>query len=112
MLGMLALTNSWKLISPVKHEMLMKQDYLLCPKSGQVVPIKSVYCITGDKKDQIKTLFAISASGEYIPPMHTFPGERFKSNPTLKCVDRAYFGRSPNGWSCFMGGLLITLLEG
>ena len=30
--------------------------------------------------------------------MHTFSGERFKSNPMEGCVDKAYFGRSPKGW--------------
>ena len=30
--------------------------------------------------------------------MHIFAGERFKSNPMNGCVDRSYFGRSPNGW--------------
>lgn len=73
----------------------------LCPKTGKVVALKSsrhVYTITGNSKEQITTLCAANAAGDVVPPMHIFPGERFKSNPMEGCVDRAFFGRSPNGW--------------
>ena len=40
-----------------------------------------------------------SAVGEAIPPMEIFPGTRFKYNPMLNCVEGAYFGHSPSGWS-------------
>ena len=57
-----------------------------------------LYAITTDTKEQITTLCAISASGECLPPMHIFPGTRFKYNPMLNSVDGAYFGHSLTGW--------------
>ena len=73
----------------------------LCATSGKVISIrnsKNVYAITADTKEQITALCAISAAGDALPPMHIFPGTRFKYNPMLNCVDGAYFGHSPTGW--------------
>lgn len=73
----------------------------LCATSGKVLSIrgcKNVCSITADTKEQITVLCAISASGEVIPPMHIFPGMRFKYNPMFNSVDGAYFGHSPSGW--------------
>lgn len=56
----------------------------LCPKTGKVLALrnsKNVYGVTGDTKEQITCLCAISAAGETIPPMHVFTGVRFKYNP-------------------------------
>ena len=73
----------------------------LCATSGKVISIrnsKNVYAITADTKEQITALCAISAAGDALPPMHIFPGTRFKYNPMLNCVDGACFGHSPTGW--------------
>jgi len=73
----------------------------LCPSTGKVLCLsgtKNVYQITGSSKEQLTTLCAISASGNIIPPMHVFPGQRFKYNPLEGCVPGAYFGRSLSGW--------------
>jgi hypothetical protein len=68
---------------------------------GKVIAMQNsrcVYGVTGDSKEQITTLCAVSAAGYVIPPMHIFAGERFKYNPMNNCVDNAYFGRSVSGW--------------
>ena len=73
----------------------------LCPRTGKVLCLsgtKDVYQITGSSREKITTLCAISASGNIIPPMHLFPGQRFKYNPLEGCVPGAYFGKSPSGW--------------
>ena len=73
----------------------------LCPSTGKVIAMRNsrcVYGVTGDSKEQITTLCAVSAAGYVIPPMHIFAGERFKYNPMNNCVDNAYFGRSVSGW--------------
>ena len=57
-----------------------------------------VYQVTGNSKDQITTLCAINAAGNFIPPMHILPGHRFKYNPLEGGVPGAYLGRSDNGW--------------
>lgn len=92
------------------HSLLNRSEYIwnadeagfpLCATSGKIVSVhncKNVYTITADTKEQITTLCAVSASGEVIPPMHIFPGMRFKYNPMLNSVDGAYFGHSPTGW--------------
>lgn len=57
----------------------------LYPTSGRIIAIRNarcVYGVTGDSKDQITTLCAISAAGEVIPPMHIlFAGERLSTTP-------------------------------
>ena len=76
-------------------------SFPLCAMSGKVISIrnlKNVYAITADTKEQITALCAISAAGDALPPMHIFPGTRFKYNPMLNCVDGACFGHSPTGW--------------
>ena len=79
-----------------------ESGFPLCPKTGKVIAIRnarSVYGITSDTKEQVTTLCAANAAGDTVPPMHIFSGERFKSNPMEdRCVDKAYFGRSPKGW--------------
>jgi len=79
-----------------------ESGFSLCPKSGKVVaPVgcRAVYGIASNSKEQITTLCAISAAGNVIPPMHIFPGERFRGyNPMQNCTEGAYFGRSPKGW--------------
>ena len=92
------------------HSLLNRAEYIwnadeagfpLCATSGKVISIrncKDVYAITADTKKQITTLCAINAAGDALPPMHIFPGTRFKYNPMLNCVDGAYFGHSPTGW--------------
>ena len=76
--------------------------FSLCPVSGKVVSLlgfKSVYEVTGSSKEQVITLCTINAAGATVPPMHVFPGERFRGyNPMENCVTGAYFGRSPKGW--------------
>ena len=70
-------------------------------KSGKVMAprgAKSVYAVTSASKQQITTLACINAAGSAIPPMHIFPGERFRSNPLEGAVHGAYLGRSPSGW--------------
>ena len=72
----------------------------LCPKSGKILaPIgtRTVYTSCTAQKTQI-TLVAINASGEILPPMHIFPGERFSYLPLEGSVRGAYFERSHNGW--------------
>ena len=79
-----------------------ESGFPLSPKSGKVVTCSSsraVYGVTGNTKEQITTLCAVSAAGVVIPPMHIFSGERFRGyNPMNNCVDGAYFGRSQKGW--------------
>jgi len=62
-----------------------ESEFSLCPKSGKVVApagCRAVYGITSNTKEQITTLCAISAAGNVMPPMHVFPGERFRGyNP-------------------------------
>ena len=56
----------------------------LYPKSGRVLAMrgaKDVYQVTGNSKEQVTTLCAISAEGGIIPPMHIFAGKRFKVDP-------------------------------
>jgi len=67
----------------------------LCPSTGKVIAMRNarcVYGVTGDSKEQITVLCAVSAAGDVIPPMHVFAGERFKYNPMSNSVDNAYFG--------------------
>ena len=59
---------------------------------------KHVYSVSSDQKTQITTLVAANAAGSVIPPMHIFPGSRFRYNPLDGCVDGAYFGKSESGW--------------
>ena len=73
----------------------------LCPKSGRVLALcgaKDVYQVTGNSKEQVTTLCAISAAGNFVPPMHIFAGKRFKVDPMDGCVSNAYFGKSQKGW--------------
>lgn len=73
----------------------------LCPRSGQVLALhgsKDVYQVTGNSKEQITTLCAISAAGNIIPPMHFYPGKRFKYNSLNNAVPGSYMGKSDNGW--------------
>ena len=39
---------------------------------------KDVYQVTGNSKDQVTTLCAISAAGTVVPPMHIFAGKRLR----------------------------------
>ena len=78
-----------------------ESGFPLSPNSGKVISLhssKSVHNITGDSKDQITCLCAVSAAEETIPPMHIFAGEWFRYNPMKNCVPGAFFDRSPNGW--------------
>ena len=73
----------------------------LCPKTGRVLAMcgaKDVYQVTGNSKEQVTTLCAISAAGNFVPPMHIFAGKRFKVDPMEGCVSNAYFGKSQRGW--------------
>ena len=73
----------------------------MCPKSGKILaPVgsKMIYSSCAAQKSQITTLVAISASGQIIPPMHIFPGQRFAYNPLEGGVEGAYFKCSNNGW--------------
>ena len=82
----------------------------LCSTSGKVLSVrgcKNVYSITADTKEQITILCAISASGEVIPPMHIFPGMRFKYNPMVNSVDGAVSLQDGSILNCFMVGLQI-----
>lgn len=78
-----------------------ESGFLLSPKSGKVIAaqgVRQVYQVTGSSKQQITTLRCISAAGDVIPPMHVFPGERFRYNPLEGSIEGAYFGKSTNGW--------------
>ena len=73
----------------------------LSPTTGKVLALrnaKNVYAISGDSKEQITTLCVANAAGIVLPPMHIFPGVRFRYNPMENSVPGAYFGRSPKGW--------------
>ena len=73
----------------------------LCPKSGKVLSMrgsKDVYQVTGNSKEQVTTLCAVSAAGTVVPPMHIFAGKRFKVDPMKGSVANAYFGKSDKGW--------------
>ena len=48
--------------------------------------------------EQVTCLCAVSASGQAVPRMEIFAGERFKYNPMHNCVEGAFFGRSSNWW--------------
>ena len=98
--------DQFSMIHNVKNQPLQiwnadEAGFPLCPKTGKVLALrnsKNVYSVTGDSKEQITCLCAVSAAGEVIPPMHIFAGVRFRYNPMADCVPGAYFGRSPNGW--------------
>ena len=78
-----------------------ESGFPLCPKTGKVLTtqgIRNVYHVTGNGKEQVTTLCAVSAAGGVIPPMHVFPGERFTYNPLEGGIDGAYCGKSSNGW--------------
>ena len=67
----------------------------LCPSTGKVIAMQNarcVYGVTGDSKEQITVLCAVSAAADVISLMHVFAGERFKYNPINNCVNNAYFG--------------------
>ena len=73
----------------------------LCPKSGKVLAMrgsKDVYQVTGNSKEQVTTLCAVSAAGTVVPPMHIFAGKRFKVDPMKGSVPNAYFRKSDKGW--------------
>ena len=73
----------------------------LFPSTGHVIALQSskcVYGITGDTKQQITCLCAVSASSQIIPPMQIFAGQQFQFNSINNCIPGAYFGRSPSGW--------------
>ena len=79
--------------------------FSLCPKSGRVLALvgtnyKDVYQVTENSnlKEQITTLCAISAAGSVVPPMHVFPGKRFKVDPMINRVSNAFLGKSDKGW--------------
>ena len=55
---------------------------------------KDVYQVTGNSNEQVTTLFAVSAAGTVVPPMHIFAGKRFKVDPMKGSVPNAYFGKS------------------
>lgn len=82
-----------------KHNMIWNADesgFPLCPSTGRVIAMKNsttVYGVTGDSKEQVTILCAVSASGNAIPPMAIFPGERF----TCIIVYKVH-GCSQNGW--------------
>lgn len=59
---------------------------------------KCVYSMNSSDKQQITTLVCVSGAGHVIPPMHIFPGERFRYNPLKGGVYGSYLGRSSNGW--------------
>ena len=78
-----------------------ESGFALSPKPGKVVSARKardLYAVTGYSKEQITTLCAGSASGEMIPPMHIFAGQRFSYNPLEGAVPGAYFGKSQSGW--------------
>ena len=57
-----------------------------------------MYSINNNNRQQITTLVAVNAAGQWIPPMHVYPGERFRTNPLQGGVPGAYMGRSATGW--------------
>ena len=74
-----------------------ESGFPLCPKTSRVIAMKNqrhAYGVTSDTKTQITTLVAANAAGNVIPPMHVFPGIRFRYNPLEGCAE----GRSDNGW--------------
>lgn len=78
-----------------------ESGFPLCPKTTRVIAMRNkrhVYSVNSDQKMQITTLVAASAAGAVIPPMHVFPGVRFRYNPLDGCIDGAYFGKSESGW--------------
>lgn len=78
-----------------------ESGFPLCPKTSRVLAMrnkKHVYSVGSDSKTQITTLVAANAAGSVIPPMHIFPGVRFRYNPLAGGVEGAYFGRSDSGW--------------
>lgn len=93
-----------------QHDLLNKADRIwnadesgfpLQQRGGKVMTsrgAKTVYSISSSSKQQITTLACINAAGQAIPPMHIFPGQRFRSNPLEGSVHGAYLGRSPSGW--------------
>lgn len=78
-----------------------ESGFPLCPKTGKIwapVESKTIYSPCAAQKSQITTLVAISASGQIIPPMYIFQGQRFAYNPLEGRVEGAYFGCSSNEW--------------
>ena len=73
----------------------------LCPKSGRVLAMRGardLYRVTGNSKEQVTTLCAISAAGSVVPPLHIFAGKRFKIDPMKGCVPNVVMDKSDSGW--------------
>ena len=85
----------------------------LCATSGKDIIIhncKDVYAITADMKEKITTLCAINAAGDALPPMHIFPGTRFKYNPMFVLMELTLVIHQQGGFllNFSMAGLPIT----
>ena len=75
----------------------MKVDFPSSIGTGRVMAprgAKCVYSICSPSKKQITTLVCVSAAGQVIPPMHIFPGERFRFNP----LEGGVYGLHQDGW--------------
>ena len=78
--------DQFSMIHNVKNQPLQiwnadEAGFPLYPKTGKVLALRNsrnVYSVTGDSKEQITCLCAVSAAGEVIPPMHIFAGVHFR----------------------------------
>ena len=81
-----------------------ESGFPLCPKTRKVLTtqgIQNVYHFTGNGKEQVTTLCAVSAAGGVVPPMHVFPGERLTYNPIQWLDDRRALLQLDFGALCY-----------
>ena len=92
---------------------MLESGFPLQHASGRVMAprgARCVYSINTSSKQQITMLACINGAGQWISPMHVFPGERFRFNPLEGGVQGAYIGRSQSGWmNCSMDDCPATL---
>jgi hypothetical protein len=77
-----------------------ESGFPLCIKSGKVFAekgAKHLYIFSSSNQQQITVHGCCSASGNFVPPMVIFPGQRFNYNP-LEGAEEFCMGRSSNGW--------------
>ena len=75
---------------------------------------KCMYSLNNPGKQQITTLVCVNATGQAIPPMYIFPGERFHFEPLKDGIYGSYLGRSASGWmdsALFYGWLTCHFIK-
>ncbi|XP_060583014.1 uncharacterized protein LOC132739337 [Ruditapes philippinarum] len=58
---------------------------------------RHVYQVLSSDKTQITVMACLNASGDYMPPLIVYPGQRFRDD-ALSGFPEAIYGHSANGW--------------